>query len=222
MRLSEEPQNKEDAYLCMNDKRKEAQKDYSKIKRKAFSPSLDFKIKFEFSPHFKHQKEVENSLMLLSFFGGIGARWRRGFGSVQIKDFELSGNNLESLAQKIEEKIGTLKGSNKPDNFLSISNTKIYLIKPKDKSWNSWEDAMNDLRDNFYREFKNCLNVRKVVYKPSSGGREVSPLIIQIKKVADSVDYFGLILVWERWEEFEKFSSFLQRLEGYKKISIKL
>jgi len=94
MRLSEEPQNKEDAYLCMNDKRKEeAQKDYSKVKRKAFSPSSDFGIKFRFSPHFNHQKEVENSLMLLSFFGS-GTRWRKGFGSVQIKAFELSGTTL--------------------------------------------------------------------------------------------------------------------------------
>ena len=59
-------------------------KNYSQIKRKAFSPSSDFGIKFRFSPHFKHQKEVENSLMLLSFFGS-GARCRKGFGSCRLR-----------------------------------------------------------------------------------------------------------------------------------------
>ena len=90
MRIVNEPQNKEDAYLCMNDRRRKgengATEDYSIIKRESFSTS---QIEFKFLPHFQYQEELENSIMLLSLFGGIGARWRRGFGSVQIKEFEI-------------------------------------------------------------------------------------------------------------------------------------
>jgi len=108
---------------------------------------------FKFLPHFQHQKELENSIMLLSLFGGIGARWRRGFGGVQATKLELKSDELENLSKEINEKIKNLKGNdNKPDDFMSISNTKIYLMKPENKFWNSWESAMDDLRDNFYRK----------------------------------------------------------------------
>jgi CRISPR-associated protein Cmr1 len=84
MRLLKEPKNKGDAYLCMNDKRKKgengAQKDYYKIRRNSYLASQSFQIGFRFFPHFKYQNEVETSLMLLSLLGGLGARWRRGFG----------------------------------------------------------------------------------------------------------------------------------------------
>ncbi len=207
MRLLEEPQGKEDAYLCMNDKSR------SSIRRNSFSPSQSFELSFKFFPHFKYQDEIENSLMLLSLFGGIGARWRRGFGSVQIENSKLKSNTLENLSNEVTEKIKNLKGNNKPDNFLSISNTKIYLIKPKDKFWTSWDSAMDDLRVNFYRELKRSLGVAKIACKPSSGNREVSPLIIQIKKVNDN--YFGVILVWEGWNRFRKVKEFLEELENY-------
>ncbi len=50
--------------------------------------------------------------------------------------------------------------------------------------------------------------LERFAYKPSSGEREFFPLIIQIKKMADSIDYFGLVLVWERWDRFKDFYSF--------------
>jgi len=219
MRVINEPQRKEDAYLCMNDRRKKgensATKNYFAIKRRSFSASQEFQLIFKFLPHFQYQKELENSIMLLSLFGGIGARWRRGFGSVQATKFELKSDELENLSKEINEKIKNLKGNNnKPDDFMSISNTKIYLIKPKNKFWNSWSDAMDNLRDNFYRELKKYIGKEeKITYKPSLGEREVSPLIIQIKKVGDN--YFGVVLVWEKWDGFEKFSSFLEKLNKY-------
>ena len=218
MRVINEPQRKEDAYLCMNDRRKKgensATKNYFAIKRRSFSASQEFQLIFKFLPHFQYQKELENSIMLLSLFGGIGARWRRGFGSVQATKFELKSDELQNLSKEINEKIKNLKGNNnKPDDFMSISNTKIYLMKPENKFWNSWSDAMNNLRDNFYRKLKENLEVNKIAYKPSLGEREVSPLVIQIKKAENN--YFGVILVWEEWNGFEKFSSFLEKLNKY-------
>jgi CRISPR-associated protein Cmr1 len=51
-----------------------------------------------------------------------------------------------------------------------------------------------------------------IPYK-SYGDREVSPLIIQIKKSENS--YFGVILSWEGWYRFKKFEQFLGRLNRY-------
>ena len=224
MRILNFPQNIGDAYLCMNDRREKGQNgarnDYYKIKRSAYLPNQNFEISFKFFPHFKYQNELENSLMLLSLFGGIGARWRRGFGSVQIENFKLKSDTLESLSNEIRVKIKNLRGSNKPDNFTSISNTKIYLIKPKGKFWNSWESAMNDLRDNFYRKMKNQLKTNRIAYRPY-GDREVSPLIIQIKKL-EKGNYFGVILVWEKWNRFKEFEEFLKGLENYEIKEVKI
>jgi len=224
MRILNFPQNIGDAYLCMNDRREKGQNgarnDYYKIKRFAYLPNQNFEISFKFFPHFKYQNELENSLMLLSLFGGIGARWRRGFGSVQIENFKLKSDTLESLSNEIMGKIKNLKGSNKPNNFTSISNTKIYLIKPKGKFWNSWESAMNDLRDNFYRKMKNQLKTNRIAYRPY-GDREVSPLIIQIKKL-EKGNYFGVILVWEKWNRFKEFEEFLKGLENYEIKEVKI
>jgi CRISPR-associated protein Cmr1 len=224
MRILNFPQKLEDAYLCMNDRREKGQNgarnDYYKIKRSAYLPNQNFEISFKFFPHFKYQNELENSLMLLSLFGGIGARWRRGFGSFQIENFKLKSDTLESLSKEIVGKIKDLKGSNKPNNFMSISNTKICLIKPKGKFWNSWESAMNDLRDNFYRELKNRLKMKKIAYKPY-GNREVLPLIIQIKKL-EKGNHFGVILVWEKWNRFGEFKKFLKSLENYEIEEVKI
>ena len=154
--------------------------------------------------------------MLLSLFGGIGPRWRRGFGSVQATKLELKSDELENLSKEINEKIKNLKGkNNKPDDFMSISNTKIYLIIKKNKSqnWNSWSDAMDDLRDDFYRKLKQKLKIDKIAYNPSYGDREVSPLIIQIKRVKSN--YFGIILVWESWNKFNDFEQFISELQNY-------
>jgi CRISPR-associated RAMP protein, Cmr1 family len=229
MRILNFPQNIGDAYLCMNDKRKKGQNgarnDYYKIKRPAYLPNQNFEISFKFFPHFKYQNELENSLMLLSLFGGIGARWRRGFGSVQIEDFSYKGKNFEELANELKNKIEDLKEVQVKDNeklndFMNITNTKIYLIKPKNEFWNKWDSAMNDLRDNFYRKMKNQLKTNRIAYK-TYGDREVLPLIIQIKKL-EKGNYFGVILVWEKWNGFGEFEKFLRGLENYEIKEVKI
>jgi CRISPR-associated protein Cmr1 len=220
MQLLNEPTRAYDTYLCMNDRRKRgeknAAKNYNAIKRRAYLPPHTFQLDFRSFPHFKYNEELENSLMLLSLFGGIGARWRRGFGSVQIenKNFSFNGENLEKMADDIQSKIKKLKGNLKQNDFINISNTKIYLIKPKNNFFNSWNLAMDDLRDNFYRKLKENLKVDKIAYKPYYGERTVSPLIIQIKKLKDN--YFGVILVWDGW--LTDFESPLRSFQNYYEI----
>jgi CRISPR-associated protein Cmr1 len=54
----------------------------------------------------------------------------------------------------------------------------------------------------------------------SYGDREVSPLIIQIKKSENS--YFGVILSWEGWYGFQEFEQFLGRLNRYEIEEVKI
>jgi len=225
MQLVNEPTQAYDTYLCMNDRRKRgeknAAKNYNAIKRRAYSPPHTFQLDFRSFPHFKYNEELENSLMLLSLFGGIGARWRRGFGSVQIENenFSFNGENLEKMAADIKSKIKKLKGNLKQNNFINILNTKIYLIKPKNNFFNSWDLAMDDLRDNFYRKLKKNLGVDKIAYKPRYGERAVSPLIIQIKKIGNN--YFGVILVWDGWpSDFESLLSSFQNYYEVRKVEL--
>ncbi|GAB6078508.1 type III-B CRISPR module RAMP protein Cmr1 [Hydrogenobaculum acidophilum] len=207
LRIEQSLQKKQNAYLCMNDNRKNnhdnKSKDYSRIKRSAYEPEQNFKISFRFLSNFSYTKDLYDSILLLSLFGGIGARWRRGFGSVQLNytDHKLSsGNeNFDELSRTIKDKINN-RHNKKINYFMNITNTKIYLIK---KFWNSWEEAMNNLRDNFYRKLKRQLEIKKISYKPQEWDREVSPLIIQIKKTIDN-KYFGIVLVYEECNIFQK------------------
>ncbi|MEO0274192.1 MAG: type III-B CRISPR module RAMP protein Cmr1, partial [candidate division WOR-3 bacterium] len=81
------------AYLCMNDDRGDR---YSRIKRRAFHENQKFSIDFYLLPPLKEKvrKELETTLFFLSNLGGLGARWRRGFGSVIIDNYHIDGKNI--------------------------------------------------------------------------------------------------------------------------------
>lgn len=199
------PSDQVDAYLRMNDRSN------PNIRRRAFNTNQSFTVELKY---FKNiSEDIENSLKLLSLFGGIGARWRRGFGSIEVKEFELKEeNNLASIAKEIRSHINVLKGPNNLSGFMNISNTKLLLLKPQNASWNSWESAMNDLRENFYRSLKRNFGVPKIAYKPPNGDREVSPLIIQIKRIRNT--YHGVILVWKEWNKLKEFFACLHAFEN--------
>lgn len=218
LRIISEPQYSDDAYLCMNDRREEKQggalKNYSKITRRSFSPGQQFILRLNFfSIHEDKLSEVKTALIMLSFFGGIGARWRRGFGSIMIEqdNNRLEEQSLDRLAQNIRNRLRSIIGGFKDLNgFMNLGNTELFLIKHKNGFWNKWCEAMNHLRDNFYRELKKTLGVRYIAVRgPIRGSREVSPLIIQIKQVHNG-DYFGVVLVWKNWDRY-KYFALLQR-----------
>ncbi|MEN3045247.1 MAG: type III-B CRISPR module RAMP protein Cmr1 [Candidatus Hydrothermales bacterium] len=195
--------NKKDyyAYLCMNDRRGR----YSNIKRKAFVEGQEFVINFKIFPSFdlNINKELEKTLFFLSNFGGLGARWRRGFGSIMIDKFNPKGNNLKEIAENLKKEINRSVGSENNQGFINLSNTCIYLISKKG-FWKSWEEAMDDLRENFYRNLKNNLKLREIAIY---GERKVSPLIIQIKNL--NSNYYGVVLAWKEWEKWKLFSKFI-------------
>ncbi|MFN4226537.1 MAG: type III-B CRISPR module RAMP protein Cmr1 [Candidatus Ratteibacteria bacterium] len=199
-----------EAYLCMNDRRakgeNEAVRPYDKIQRKSYT-SGKFEIDFGILPQFNLDKtlnELNNTLFFLTNFGGIGARWRRGFGSIMIKDnknFQISGNRVEEIAEELKKKLKQfpINQSKQDFDFMNLSNTSIYLIPPKNNFWRSWEDAMNELRDNFYRELKRKLSVEAIAI---GNPRKVSPLIIQIKKI--SKGFYGVVLICNKWDKHDE------------------
>ncbi|MEO0224183.1 MAG: type III-B CRISPR module RAMP protein Cmr1 [candidate division WOR-3 bacterium] len=203
LRIKNKPSKIIDAYLCMNDRRKNgengAKRNYIAIRRKSLSENKDFQIEFRFlkpCDEVKIENELIETIFFMTNFGGIGARWRRGFGSIQLDN---ENEDFEKIKKEIKQKLASFPKNSNNNDFMNISNTSIYLITKKDGNlWNSWQDCMNDLRDNFYRALKNKLNVDKIIL-----GR-ASPLIIQIKKAKEG--YYGVVLLWNRWltEEINK------------------
>jgi CRISPR-associated protein Cmr1 len=193
LKIKNKPSNNPiDAYLRMNDKSN------PNIKRKAFPENGNFEVEFRFSNPFDEnivKKELEETIWFLINFGGLGARWRRAFGSVQLDNEE---RNFDDIFQEVENKLSSYSRGFKNSDFMNISNTAIYFITKKDGSlWSSWENCMNDLRDNFYRRLKKELGINKIQL-----GR-TSPLIIQIKRAKEG--YYGVILIWKRSERvYEK------------------
>lgn len=231
IRILQKPQSTEKAYLCMNDRRKKGENgavaNYNERVRTSYAPNQEFILNFRFMPHFlkEYEKDLKNSILCLSLFGGIGARWRRGFGSIVVEEFILCGEELEEIKKEINEKLMELNiqrdvSKIKPlQEFINFTNTKIFLIKPKNEFWDSYESAMNDLRDNFYRALKHELKTSEVSYSPKGSKRKTSPLIIQIKKNAKN-HYFGVILVWQEWPQKKPVEDFLTKLKKYEFIEV--
>ena len=204
----------QDVYLCMNDRRETKFKKYFKIKTQGIKHGNILEIRFNNIKSSEIIPELNKTWTFLSFFGGLGARWRRGFSSIMWKEIKIKGNSLSEIKKEIENKLGRslVKPSSdkKLDEFLNIKNTEIYLlIKSQKNFWNDWEEAMNNLRDNFYRKLKRRLDVVALTQTVNkSNSRPFSPLIIQIKKTEEE-KYFGVILVWKIWRKFKDFNDFI-------------
>jgi len=198
----------------MNDRRETKFKKYFKIKTQGIKHGNILEIRFNNIKSSEIIPELNKTWTFLSFFGGLGARWRRGFSSIMWKEIKIKGNSLSEIKKEIENKLGRslVKPSSdkKLDEFLNIKNTEIYLlIKSQKNFWNDWEEAMNNLRDNFYRKLKRRLDVVALTQTVNkSNSRPFSPLIIQIKKTEEE-KYFGVILVWKIWRKFKDFNDFV-------------
>ncbi len=187
-----------DAYLRMNDDSRKV------VRRKAFDVGQYFNLNLEFLDTYK--QEIENTLWLLSNLGGIGARWRRGFGSVMREedmklDIESIVKELRKFKQNSQDKTGNC-------GFMHLGNTDIFILSG---NWYSWKDAMNDLRDDFYRALKNIWGIRAIAI---GNPRSVSPLIIQIKKFKGK--FYGVILICKSWDKYDEMVKFINQNRRFK------
>ena len=203
LKINDIPEQTTQAYLCMNDNRSindnsnKVKKHYNKICKNAYDVDNSFTLAVLFENK-NIIEEFENILFFINYFGGLGSRWRRGFGSVKINNsnnqnlFEYNFKSFEELSEYLKNKINLLNHNNNL-SFTNLSNSDLFVIKPENKNWQSWENAMNDLRGNFYREFKNRIQKRSI---GNFNPRQPSPLIIQIKKakISNEIKYYGIII----------------------------
>lgn len=182
------------------------------------------------------------ALWLVIMLSGVGARIRRGFGSLALAptdtetaqalqnldlSFTYTGADLKALATTLAAGLSRVKavfqryaaiGSPSPAStyrVLSSPTARLYLIRPKTRFWGGWQDAMDDLRKDVYRAFKGVISRSSI---GSASPRQPSPLIIQIKRTG-ARGYFGVLLAFKEdlyfgpgWGTLD---SFLRGLAGY-------
>lgn len=157
------------------------------------------------------------ALDLFVLLGGIGGRWRRGFGSLWPVGGKtwyeaLAGETVDDrktrLAQRIEAdvlKIGAAVGAFAPEVMSSRPSreagvrklrsglARVYLVEPDGGTWATWDAAMDALRTKYYRPLKGRLGV-DVDRIGDITDRQPSPLVIQIKPATRG--YVGVVSVF--------------------------
>lgn len=187
---------------------------------------------------------VLGSFWLLAMLSGVGARTRRGFGSVWLNPqgaytlqafeglklpLQLNGdvNNASSmlasgianLRDAFARYAGVSPSEPGHQHFPSLckGQCKCWLITKDDNPWKKWEDCMNDLRDEVYKGFKTELS-RRDLGKPS-------PLHIQVKRFLEG-DHYGVLTAFQHEQLFglhwTKFDVFLRGLHNYKCAEVML
>lgn len=153
-------------------------------------------------------------LWLISMLGGVGARTRRGFGSlaVALTDADARAcaalqnmdlrfavdsdlwqiavayeNGLEIARWVLAEAAGIGSPRAKADlPALHASKAALFVVRAPDGAWSDWEGAMNGLRSGFYRGYKASFNVNNRLGSPSN-------LHLQVKRDATG-EFYGVVL----------------------------
>ena len=234
-------------------KKSGAPKDYDKIQKSSILPPSTFLI--QLCGRSGGNEEIRlalSSLWLTAMLGGIGNRSRRGFGSLTLApvdeqtkqaaqelslDFSYPDKPLMEIKSALEAQLQKVQGyfvgyapavsSPPPAQFsvLSKMQAKLWIIKPKDQFWTSWQEAMNGLRDDIYRPCKAYLGLPSI---GSANPRFASPLIVQIKRTVAG-RYFGVLLAfdhsWYRqpfWSSCSQLDTFLKSLSNYEHEEVAL
>ncbi len=117
----------------------------------------------------KHIGDIIESFKVLSLFGGLGSRTRRGAGNFTIKSVTVSEN--KELEEKIVEQIKnsspetySIKHSaNVVSDFSYLKGSKLYILKKE----NSWVEALKGI-SKIYQEFRDKRR-GEIAYTPNFG-----------------------------------------------------
>ncbi len=219
-----------EAHLCMNDKGNRR----ANIRRPAFLEGSEFElcIRCEFGS----SSIVLGSLWLLAMLGGVGARVRRGFGSLAmspedeatekvLEDFGLSFSypntaSLEELAEYLEESLKEIKKRFRDlASRRSALGTSSTVRFPVLSAWRArlW---LIKPQHGFWAGWKEAMeDLREKVYRAyktnqqlneigSASPRLASPLIIQIKRT-EGGKYFGVLLAFDEGINPPKYRRYL-------------
>jgi CRISPR-associated protein Cmr1 len=109
----------------------------------------------------KCEDEIINTLNYINFFGNLGARSRRGAGSIKFKHEKLlsfNGASKEELKNFISKNFKKISNNN-----YSIFAKKIFIFEPK----NDWQKALESI-SNPFKDFRD-KNKHKVFETPNFG-----------------------------------------------------
>lgn len=224
----------EDAFLRMNDARPIRQ-GVRAARRAALSPGSTFEIKLE-APSFRTLQVAAQALWMTSALGGVGNRSRRGFGSLFLqwegaevgsrgqaalpelacKDADLTSaaNWLQGGLGLVRRTYGEFAGDRRRGmenarpsfSVLAPGRARLWVVGPGNGLWREWTQAIDDLRERFYRPFKGHLGADSIGRRYGAGPDGtglLSPLAIQIKKTAAG-GYFGVLLAFENSRYFDR------------------
>lgn len=140
----------------------------------------------------------DGAVELFLLLGGLGGRWRRGFGSLWRVDDgwmnpitgETERERAEWLGRAIRGAVGKISPGGSSGTpilahgvrILRRGAAKVYVIEPLEGHWNKWSAAMDALRQRYYSEVRTRLNYSSI---GRLNPRDPSPLIIQIKPASD-------------------------------------
>jgi len=120
-------------------------------------------------------QEAVHSFALLTFFGALGTRSRRGAGAFRVKNVIYNQDNYnelfdvskvrtkEQLKEHIYSKFGTLLTHTENTSYSILSGSKIYIFDPK----NNWKDALEAIGKPFL-DFRSS-NKSKISDTPNFG-----------------------------------------------------
>ena len=158
-------------------------------------------------------EQFRAALDLFLLLGGVGGRSRRGFGSLWDGDERgfrdpIAGGSvadrgawLEARLAEALRRLGAPQGGSagpppRGMRVLRRGEVRVFLVESDSGPWASWNEAMDHLRDDFYRPLKQALGVTAI---GSGDPREASPLLVQIKPAEQGL--VGLVVAF-RWNGF--------------------
>ena len=148
------------------------------IEKKYFGQGTLFNIRLGYDEKLdeKLQKEIELAFHFLSYFGGLGAKSRNGFGRFQILNADYKYDEIINLVKKFNFE--------KPSWTAFSTGAKIFQSK---QDFNSWSAAVSFIGTLYV---KNKININKKILKIKKFAK---PMFLSIVRKGDR--YSGVILI---------------------------
>lgn len=174
------------AHLRMNDPRPRIVGGRALVAQRealAANARLDLMVHFRNHVDAGTRRRFAGTLDLLLLLGGVGSRWRRGFGSLwRVDDAghwsdrvtgETPADRASWMEKRVRDALTVIDGppprppAGSPRGgfrMLRGGGARVYVIEPEEGAWRTWQEAMGDagagggLRDLFYRPLKSRIN----------------------------------------------------------------
>jgi len=137
------------------------------------------------------------TLKMLGYLGGLGSRWRRGWGSISLVNLKVDNSdtelpfNKENYINDLKNIIDKISKTNKEyplkyPCYPAFSNQTKIIISNKNKNRSRWEDEFIDI-SRLYMNKKTSSEKLKESRSPSEKNKKrmASPLLVHIHKAGN-------------------------------------